>query len=381
MENPYTKKVYSTLILLLIIGAFLLGYFTFYFHDKSLREKPISNITPTNSLVLNTKQLKPENIAFENEYIGYVTPIHEAYVQPYISGYIDKIFVKGGQYVKKGDILLVLKQEQYKAALDAAYAQILKTNASLENAKTYFERIKKAKSSVSQTELDNANAQFLSAEASYQEAVANFEAAKVNFNYTVLTSPIDGIVGDVALTKGNYISPSSGALFSIVQLSPIRVRFSFTDKEYLQKNTQNNMFKNKEIMLKLSDGKTFSNKGAFKYTDNTIDKSSNSIDIYADFKNIGNTLLPNAYVTVLVKEVFNNALKISKEYVLLDTKSVYVYIIRDGKIIRENLNILADNDTFFIVQNTFLPNDKLIIQTVNPQDEGKNATSENKESI
>ena len=91
--------------------------------------------------------------------------------------------------------------------------------------------------------------------------------------------------------------------------------------------------------------------------------------------------MPNAYVTVLVKEVFNNALKISKEYVLLDTKSVYVYIIRDGKIIRENLNILADNDTFFIVQNTFLPNDKLIIQTVNPQDEGKNATSKNKESI
>ena len=169
------------------------------------------------------------------------------------------------------------------------------------------------------------------------------------------TKTYDGIEDLVQRRKEDKISTESPFMLAVALKDTNDVKIKDKkmeiDKEYLQKNTQNNMFKNKEIMLKLSDGKTFSNKGAFKYTDNTIDKSSNSIDIYADFKNIGNTLLPNAYVTVLVKEVFNNALKISKEYVLLDTKSVYVYIIRDGKIIRENLNILADNDTFFIVIN------------------------------
>ncbi len=379
MEIKYTKKVYSGLMLLLILGAFLLGYFTFYFHHKSLKEKPVNAVPVSNSLVLNTLKLEPENVEFTNEYIGYITPIHEAYIQPYINGYIDKIFISGGQYVKKGEPLLVLEQNQYKASLDEAYAQILKTKAALNNAKIYFDRTQKAKSSVSQTEFDNAQAEFLSAKAAYQASVANFELAKINFNYTILTSPINGIAGDIALTKGNYISPSKGALFSIVQLSPIRVRFSVTDKEYLQKNAKNNMFENKEIMLKLSDGKIFSNKGVFKYTDNSIDKSSNSINIYADFENVGKTLLPNAYVTVLVKEIFDNALKISKEYVMLDTKGAYIYILRDGKIAKESLNVLADDDTFFIAQNTFLLSDLLITQTVNPQDIGKNATFKSKD--
>ena len=380
MENTYTKKVYYLLTLTLIILAFLLGYFTFYYHHKSISEKPVTNIPITNSLALNAISLTAQSIEIENEYIGHIIPIHEAYVQPYINGYIDNILIEGGQYVNKGDVLLVLEQNQYKAALDGAYANILKAEANLNNAKIYFERTQKAKSSVSQTESDKAKADFLSAQASYQEAVANFELAKVNFNYTVLTSPINGIAGDISLTKGNYISPSDGALFSIVQLSPIRVRFSITDKEYLQKIKNNNMFDNKEIILKLSNGQIFANKGLFKYADNSVDKTANSVDIYADFENIGKTLLPNAYVNVLVKEVFENAVKISKEFITLDVTGVYVYLIRDGKIAKEKLNILADDDTSFIVQNSFLPSDFLITQTIHSQDIGKNATIKNKDA-
>ena len=57
MENQHTKKVYSGLILLLIIGAFLLGYFTFYFHNKSSMEKPMHPVPVSNSLVLNTEPI------------------------------------------------------------------------------------------------------------------------------------------------------------------------------------------------------------------------------------------------------------------------------------------------------------------------------------
>ena len=269
--------------------------------------------------------------------------------------------------------MLILEQSEYKAQLDAAYASIIKAQANLNNAQLYFERTQKAKSSVSQAEADKAKADFLSAKANLEEAQANFDLAKVNFKYTFLTSPINGIAGDIALTVGNYVSPSSGPLFSIVQISPIRVRFSITDKEYLQKVAKGNLFKKEEIMLKLSNGHIFPNKGTFKYTDNSIDKSSNSINIYVDFENVGKTLLPNTYVTVLVKEVFNNALKISKEFIYLNAEGAYVYIIKNGKIAKENLTILADDDTFFIVQNTLNTSDQLITQTIKPNDLGKKA--------
>lgn len=379
MENQYSKKVYSGLILLLIIGAFLLGYFTFYFHNKSLQEKPVSTVPVNDSLVLKTELLKPENLEFINEYIGYIIPVHQALIQPYINGYIDKIMINGGQYVKKGDTLLVLEQSEYKAELEASYAQILKSEANLNNAKIYFERTQKAKTSVSQTETDKAKADFLSAQASYQEAVANFEMSKVNLQYTILDSPIDGLVGDVSLTKGNYVSPSSGALFSIVQLSPIRVMFSITDKEYLHKTNKKNFFSDQEIMLKLSNGDIFPNKGIFKYSDNSVNKTTNSVNIYVDFENIGKTLMPNAYVTVLVKDYFENAVKIAKNFILFDEQGAFVYLIRNGKIAKENLKILADGDTFFIVTNTFSSSDLLITQTINPSDIGKQAVSQNKD--
>ena len=82
MENKYAKKIYSGLILLLILGAFLLGYLTFYFHHKSISEKSVSHVPLTNSLVLNAEPVKTRDIEFINEYVGYVTPVHEANIQP-----------------------------------------------------------------------------------------------------------------------------------------------------------------------------------------------------------------------------------------------------------------------------------------------------------
>ena len=380
MENRYAKKVYSGLVLLLILGAFLLGYLTFYFHHKSMSEKPVSQVPLSNSLVLNAEPVKTQDIEFINEYVGYVTPVHEANIQPYINGYIDKIMVDGGDIVKQGDVLLVLDQSEYKAALDAAYANVIKANANFNNAQTYFERTKKAKSAVSQTEFDKAQADFLSAKAGVAEAIANFDQAKVNFNYTFLTSPINGIVGNVSLTKGNYVSPTNGSLFSIVQLSPIRVMFSITDKEYLNKLKKKSLFENEEILLKLSDNETFPNKGVFKYSDNSVNKNSGNVNIYVDFENLGKTLLPNAYVTIMVKQTFKQAIKILKDYVWLEENGSFVYVIRNGKIEKIEIDILADGNTFFIAENTLLPTDLLIMQNVNPADIGKNATTKNKDT-
>ena len=380
MENKYAKKVYSGLTLFLILGAFLLGYLTFYFYHKSISEKPVNEVPLTNSLVLNAEPVKTQDIEFINEYVGYVTPVHEANIQPYISGYIDKIMVDGGDIVKQGDVLLVLDQSEYKATLDAAYANVIKANANFNNAQTYFERTKKAKSAVSQTEFDKAQADFLSAKAGVAEAIANFDQAKVNFNYTILTSPINGIVGNVSLTKGNYVSPANGSLFSIVQLSPIRVMFSITDKEYLNKLKKKSLFENEEILLKLSDNETFPNKGVFKYSDNSVNKNSGNVNIYVDFENLGKTLLPNAYVTIMVKQTFKQAIKILKDYVWLEENGSFVYVIRNGKIEKIEIDILADGNTFFIAENTLLPTDLLIMQNVNPADIGKNATTKNKDT-
>lgn len=375
MEKKTGRKGYLFIVILLIVAAFAAGYFLFAYRYGKQQNQARQSVPASDTLALQAYPIKGSDIQFSKRYIGYVTPIHEAQVQPYISGFIEKISVKGGEYVRKGDLLMVLQQDEYKAELASAYANILKAEANFSNAQTYYERIKKAGiKAVSPTELDNAQAQFLAAQAEFEQAKANYALAKVNYDYTIIRSPIDGIVGNVFLTIGNYVSPVTGPLLSIMQYDPIRVVFSITDKEYLAEINKTKPFSDDEITLQLADGAVYNQKGQFQYTDNSLNKTTNSIGVYADFVNNGKTLVPNAYVTVWVKQMLPNALAVAKNLVLLEEDGSYVYIIRGGRIVKEKVKILASEDNKFIISDTFAQGDYLIEESVNENDLKKNVT-------
>ena len=354
------------------ILAFVLGVLSLKLWDMHQNKMPRE---PQKSEVITYQAtpLKPKDITVTTPYIGYITPIHEALIKPYISGFIEKIYVKGGQTVKKGDVLVVLKQDEYIAALQAAYADILKADAALQNASTYFERLKKAGKSISAAELESAEASYLSAVATLEQAKANYNAAKVNYDYTIITAPINGVVGNVSLTKGNYISPAGPALFSIVQYNPIRVVFSISDKEYLSELQKEKPFSDETLFLELPNGKIFKNTGVVHYTDNSVDTPTSSLKVYADFKNIGKILTPNTYVTVLSQSIIKNAVEVKKNLVLLQNDGNFIYLIRGGLLIKEKVEILATLGESFILKNTFYKNDAVVLSPVEPQNVGQPA--------
>ena len=94
MEYRKEKKTYSTVLLFFLITVLLVGYFY-------LKSAPSHKTTSNNTaeLVLHTAPLHPQNVTVEKTYIGYVTPINEVDVLPYISGFIEDIYVEGGQEV------------------------------------------------------------------------------------------------------------------------------------------------------------------------------------------------------------------------------------------------------------------------------------------
>ncbi|HCU59220.1 MAG TPA: hypothetical protein DIC64_04480 [Alphaproteobacteria bacterium] len=354
------RALYVLLICVLIAAAFALGLF--FAGKKNQKPEDVQK----KSLELNAFKIKPQDITVSQKYIGYVTPIHEAVVQPFISGFIEKIYVKGGQTVQKGDVLVVLKQDEYEAALKRAYADVLKAEAEYQNKQSYFKRIQKADKAVSAAELENAEAAYLSAAAAFEQAKAGYELAKVNYDYTLIRAPITGVVGDVSLTEGNYVSPATPALLSIVQYSPIRVVFSVSDNEYLSELKKDTPFADEKIRLELPNGEMFKNTGSFQYTGNTLDKQTNSMAIYADFKNIGKILTPNTYVTVWLEKNIKNAISLSKDNVVLENKGNFVYLIRGDKVRKVPVEILSASGNQFILKNTFENKDKIITDQVLP---------------
>ncbi len=367
MQNPVGKKVYSKLLIILVILALLLVY--------ALMTPPAAESRETDSLPsYNVVLLKGQNVPLQTGYVGYVTPIHSVSVVPYINGYLDKIMVSGGEEVKAGQTLIIIQQDEYKAKLDAAKAQVLQAQADYNNASLYYQRVKKAGAqAISKTELDNAKAKFLSAQAALAQAKANRDLALVTYNYTIIKAPIDGIVGNVNLTKGDYVSPASTPLISIIQTNPIRVVFSITDKEYLNEvaKGQNSMFNGDKIKLRLSNGRIFEKEGRFQFTDNAIDRKTNSIAVFADFENHDRTLVANAYVDVLLEKVYPDGILVPQTLVSLAPDGNFIYTVQNSQLKRVPVEIINTIGGNYLLKNNFAPETYLVTDKVSRYKEGE----------
>lgn len=367
MQNPVGKKVYSKLLIILVILALLLVY--------ALMTPPAVESRETDSLPsYNVMLLKGQDVPLQTGYVGYVTPIHSVSVVPYINGYLDKIMVSGGEAVKAGQTLIIIRQDEYKAKLDAAKAQVLQAQADYNNASLYYQRVKKAGAqAISKTELDNAKAKYLSAQAALAQAKANRDLAQVTYDYTIIKAPIDGIVGNVSLTKGDYVSPASAPLISIIQTNPIRVVFSITDKEYLNEvaKGQNSMFSGDKIKLRLSNGRIFEKEGRFQFTDNAIDRKTNSIAVYADFENHDRTLVANAYVDVLLEKIYPDGILVPQTLVSLAPDGNFVYTVQNSQLKRVPVEIINTIGGNYLLKNNFAPETYLVTDKVSRYKEGE----------
>lgn len=374
-----SKKTIGLLFVVVVLASFIAGAVSVRFADKNFITKGQSAHEQKPLLSFQTESVQPQDVHFTKKYIGYVLPMHEVFVQPFISGFIQKVDVTGGQKVKKGDLLVTLKQDEYKASLANAYANTLQAEADFQNRESYFARIQKASKSVSASEFEAAKASYLASKAALEAAKAAYDLATVNYDYTFIYAPIDGIVGDVSLTEGNYVSPASGTLFSIVQYTPMRVVFSISDKEYLDELKKMQPFEDETLTLELPNGDIFAGTGHFAYTDNRLNKATTSMAVYADFENVGKILTPNTYVNVLCTKIFENALMLPKHIVNMEENGNFIYLIRNDVVSKAQIEILASKDNSFIVKNTLQKDDKIILEQVSSFEINRHAVS--KENI
>ena len=307
---------------------------------------------------------KVQDTVIVHGYIGQVEAINKIEIVPYISGYVTDISAQGGQEVKKGDILAVLKQDEYIAELAAADAALFALKADFMNAKIKYERMKNSGENVySAQELDDAKSAFLSAAGNLEKARAEQFSAQTNFNYTYMKAPFNGVLGNIAVSLGEYVSPQSQNLMELVQYNPIRVVFSITDKEFLNHFDKKDTIK-PVVKVRLANGDILPQSGEIKYTANIIDKNTNSLAVYAEFENPDNLLMPNAYVQVLLEKKYKNVVLIAKPKIIMKTDGDYVYTVLNGILNIHKLHIFGESENMFVAENNFAPDEYIVADTV-----------------
>ena len=316
------------------------------------------------ALVLDGVRPEPQKRVIERKYIGYVTPVHSVSVLPFISGFVGDVRVTGGQRVKKGDVLVVLQQQEYAARLSGAQAAVEQASAALENARSYYNRLTAAGAqAVSAADKDKARAAYLTAKAALSQAKADEALAKVNFDYTIIKATVTGVAGDVSLTKGAYVSPAGEPLFRIIQTSPIRVVFSVSDRDYLNM-TDSDGLSGMVVRLILPNGEAYKQTGALEFTDNAIDRQTNSMAMYALFENPENKLVTNAYVTVLAARTYDDTVAVPQKAVSFSDKGARVQIVNNGVLASKTVDILDQRDDVYIVKNVFAKDDFVLSSPV-----------------
>jgi RND family efflux transporter MFP subunit len=236
-----------------------------------------------------------------DEFTGRFQAFQEVDVRARVSGYLEKIHFKDGQYIQAGDLLFSIDPKPFQAVVAVARAELQRVETELVLAEQEVERahrLVKIKA-MSQEELDTRTASLNIALANIQSAKAALTTALLDLDYTKISAPISGRISNRRIDIGNLIeSGGSQTLTTIVTEQPLYFIFDVSEADYLKyqrriiANKQDSMSNSElEVNVRLLDETTFQHVGKLNFIDNQLDDGTSTIRLRATIEDNGNGLL------------------------------------------------------------------------------------------
>lgn len=259
-----------------------------------------------------------------------VEAVQRVEVTPEVSGDIVEVCFQNGQLVKQGDVLYKLMAVKYNGAFKNAQAKVAECEAKKQYAERNLKRYQSVQANaVSKDAVDNAKSELAVAAGALEAAKADLAVAEYNLQRCTIITPIDGKTGSTRLTRGNPASPST-PLVTVVQVQPIRVRFSVSNGDFLNLfGGRSTTLKEKgEVTLTLANGSAYGEKGTIEYTENLADETTDTMRVFATFPNKDYILKPGGTVGVTLRNkegVVKPAVPPSA--VMQDVQGAYVWVV------------------------------------------------------
>lgn len=250
-----------------------------------------------------------EDVSPSSEFVGRVEAVNAVDIRARVEGFIEARPFAEGQEVREGQELFVIEDGAYEAALSAARASLAGAQAALRDAEGRLQRNQELRrtQAVSQAALEEIQAARDTAQANVMAAEASVRQADLNLSYTTIRAPITGRIGTAAFAVGSFVGPSSGALARVVQVDPIRVVFSVSDRAILDFRGAAGDSSKEELArgfiptLRLSNGREYLDKGEIEFAGNEVDVTTGTLPVRARFPNPDTLLVPGQFVTVMVR--------------------------------------------------------------------------------
>jgi len=311
-----------------------------------------------------------------------------------VEGFLEKISFADGARVKKGDLLFTIQQDQYKAQLQQAEAQLASQKAALWHADAELARYTALvkEDAATQTEVDHWRYEKLTAEAGILSAQAQVEIAKLNLSYTTVKAPFDGRMGRHLVNPGNLVGAmgQQTALAQIDQIDQIYVYFNINERDLLRvierrKGDGGPPIEQRRIpvFFGLSNEEGYPHEGRLDFASISVAPTTGTLQLRGIFPNTDRTVLPGLFVRVRVPALEKrNALLVPGDAVSFDQQGEYVLVVNNKNVVeRRGVKTGPQVGGLLVVGEGLKPDDLVIIEGVLQAIPGRRVTPQRAEKI
>ncbi|QJE00512.1 efflux RND transporter periplasmic adaptor subunit [Massilia forsythiae] len=305
-----------------------------------------------------------KQIAETQEFSGRLEAVERVEIRPRVSGFITAVHFKPGAEVKKGDLLFVIDQRPYQAEYDRAEASAKSARAKAELAKLELTRAERllGDKAIAQREYDERAAGQKELDANARAADAQAATARLNLDYTRVTSPIDGRVSKAEITLGNLVD-ASAVLTSVVSLDRIYASFDGDEETYLRVSKDAHAGRGVAVHVGLAGEPGFPHEGKLEFVDNQLDNRTGSVRMRATFDNKDRAMAPGLFARVQIGGGdMKNALLVTDRAVGTDQSRKFVFVVdKDGKAEYRAVTLGPVVDGLRVVRSGLKPGEKIVV--------------------
>lgn len=300
-------------------------------------------------------------------------------VRPQVSGTITEICINEGDAVKRGQILFIIDQVPYKAALETALANVKSAEVKLQTAKLTADSKEELfkENVVSDFDRQTARNQLLEAEAALAQAKAEETNARNNLSYTEVKSPVDGVASMIPYRVGALVNSNiEEPLVTVSDDKEIFAYFSMAENQMLDMiqeygSLEEACQKMPEVNLSMSNGKTYPSAGRIDAISGTVDQGTGAVTVRAVFPNEGHLLRNGGSGTISIPTIYKDCITIPQSATYELQNKIFTWKVIDGKTQSAPITVYKYNDgKTYIVLSGLTPGDVIIAEGAGLMREG-----------
>ncbi len=305
-----------------------------------------------------TMVVKRDSRSLDSRYSASIRGRQDVEVYPQVSGTLQQLLVSEGERVSKGQVMFVIDQVPYEAALKTAEADLKSAKAALATARITYEGRKMLfeHQVISDFDMQKTENELAGAEAATEQAEAHLLNARNDLSYTVIRSPVNGVAGTLPYRQGALVDANMEQPLTVVSdNSSMYVYFSMNESrllDLLQRygSSEKAIQEMPDISLYLSNGTLYKEKGRIESISGVIDRSTGSVSLRAVFPNPDRLLHSGASGNISIPTRYDSCIVIPQEATFRIQEKVLVYKVEDGRAVSSVIQVSPiDNGHEYIV--------------------------------